>query len=107
MEIEINPEDTHSLIQDSPEDLLVVDVRETWELDRGILPGAVSLPLSRFEEATEVLPKHKHLIFYCEHGIRSLDAALWTRRFPGYEKSQSMRKGFSCWQGKIESLTGE
>jgi rhodanese-related sulfurtransferase len=49
--------------------IVIVDVREDDEFAAGHIPGAVSLPLSRFQEAN--FPDDCDIVFYCRSGYRS------------------------------------
>ena len=51
-----------------PEDVMIIDARpKRAKYDKGHIPGAVSIPDSKFDKMTEQLPKDKDalLIFYC------------------------------------------
>lgn len=50
----------------------IVDVRETGEFAAGHVPGAINVPLSRFDAA--LLPSGKPVILMCQAGGRSLRA---------------------------------
>ncbi|MBL7714009.1 MAG: rhodanese-like domain-containing protein [Bdellovibrionales bacterium] len=52
-----------------------VDVREPDETQSGYLPGAILMPLSRFEENLDRLPKDKLLLTYCRSGARAKKAS--------------------------------
>lgn len=98
--LEISPEDVGALLDGGADDLLLVDVREKYELQRGILPGAVHRPLSRFKEYGDQWPRDKRLIIYCEHGVRSLDATVWLLQTKDIQ-ARSMRGGFAEWHGPV------
>jgi hypothetical protein len=52
-----------------PKDVMIVDVRPKQpKFDNGSIPTAVNIPLSKFDEMTDKLPKDKNtlLIFFCE-----------------------------------------
>ncbi len=51
----------------------IVDVREAYEFVRGHIPGAINLPLSRFDPAA--LPRGKRVVLVCASGMRSGSAA--------------------------------
>ena len=51
-----------------PEDVMIIDARpKRAKYDKGHIPGAVSIPDSKFDKMTAQLPKDKNalLIFYC------------------------------------------
>jgi rhodanese-related sulfurtransferase len=48
---------------------LVVDVREPLEFEEGHIPGAINVPLSRFDP--EALPADKQIVLVCQAGARS------------------------------------
>jgi rhodanese-related sulfurtransferase len=43
---------------------LVVDVREPLEFEEGHIPGAINVPLSRFDP--EALPADKQIVLVCQ-----------------------------------------
>src|SRR5579871_3333020 len=49
---------------------LIVDVREPDEWEDAHIPGAVFLPLSRFDVSQIPDPGSKHLVFHCRSGRR-------------------------------------
>jgi hypothetical protein len=56
-------------VMPQPKNVLIVDVRPKQpKFDIGFIPTAVNIPLSKFDEMTDQLPKDKNdlLIFYCE-----------------------------------------
>jgi len=57
----------------------VVDVREEFELLNGVIPGAISLPLSRFMAGLEEL-KQGPVVFVCVTGTRSREAVAFVAR---------------------------
>jgi rhodanese-related sulfurtransferase len=81
----------------------LVDVREDWELARGVLPGARLMPLSHFQDFVPEFVPGREYIIYCEHGIRSLDVAAWLVDNKGIS-ARSMQGGFSVWRGKVVNV---
>lgn len=52
-----------------PKDVLIVDVRPKQpKYDNGYIPTAVNMPMSKFDQMIDQLPKNKSdlLVFYCE-----------------------------------------
>lgn len=54
---------------------VIVDVREGDEFAAGHIPGAASMPLSRFEPARVPRPQDKKLVVHCASGVRCGTAA--------------------------------
>jgi rhodanese-related sulfurtransferase len=55
--------------------LLLVDVRNDDEVARGIIPGAIHIPLAMLPVEFEALSKVENIVFYCHSGVRSAHAA--------------------------------
>lgn len=51
--------------------ILVVDVREPYEFAAGHIPGAVNMPMSRFDPARLPPPDGRSVVLMCEVGNRS------------------------------------
>lgn len=79
---------------------LVVDVREAWEVQRGIIAGAQHIPMAAIPAAAPRLPKSEPIVIYCQHGVRSL-------RVAGYLQSQgcaqvfNLSGGISAWHQDV------
>ena len=56
-------------------DLQVVDVRNPGELEHGIVPGAVSIPVGQLPTRTDELDPARPTVVYCAGGYRSSVAA--------------------------------
>jgi len=79
------------------ENKTLVDVREKFETDNGIIPGSICIPLGELEQLHKSkLDKDKRIIVYCEHGVRSLEA-VFILKSNGYEKVHSLEGGYVAW----------
>jgi len=81
---------------------VVVDVRESEELNAGKLPGALHVPRGYLESRIEgtVPDRDAHLILYCASGNRSAYAARTLREDLGYEHVASMTGGITLWKDR-------
>lgn len=70
---EIEVKDLIEMMKTQP--LLLVDVRNDDEVARGIIPGAVHIPLAMLPAQYEPLTKVENIVFYCHSGVRSAHAA--------------------------------
>jgi rhodanese-related sulfurtransferase len=55
-------------------EVVLVDVREVWELERAQISGARHIPLGELSERLEELPRERELVFVCHLGVRSMQA---------------------------------
>ncbi len=50
---------------DSGEKLLLIDVREDWDLEEnGAIPGAIHIPMAELDMRMKDIPKDVQLVFY-------------------------------------------
>ncbi len=52
-------------------DITLIDIRDPDEHARENIPGAISLPLSRLEEAKTQIPGDRQIVFHCKTGMRT------------------------------------
>lgn len=90
---EISPEELHQLLRSGNKaDTLLVDVRETWEVDCARLPSSVLLNARNQSEILARAARARHVILYCHHGVRSLYAVSYFRE-NGIPDARSLRGG--------------
>lgn len=54
---------------------LIVDVRNKDEVERGIIDGAIHIPLAILPIQFDAIAKAEDIVFYCHSGVRSAHAA--------------------------------
>jgi len=82
--------------------LVVLDVREPWELNVCSLPGAVSIPMREVPSRIGELPKDAELVIMCHHGIRSQQVALYLERM-GFDRLSNLAGGIAAWARDIDT----
>lgn len=70
---EITPEDLNEKLND----YVVIDVREPYEWQSGLIPGAMKVPMDNLPEKIGELPHEKRYAIVCNSGARSQSAALY------------------------------
>lgn len=83
--------------------ILVVDVREDAELAGGMIPGSLSMPLSRFEPERLPVDGSRRLVFSCAAGVRSLHAVARARA-AGLDVHEHFGLGFKGWLASGEPV---
>jgi rhodanese-related sulfurtransferase len=89
---ELEPAEVSALLARG--EIVLVDVREPNEVAVERIPGALSMPLSRFDPAA--LPKG-NVVLSCQGGKRSA-LALARCRDAGVEVSAQLRGGLTAWK---------
>jgi NADPH-dependent 2,4-dienoyl-CoA reductase/sulfur reductase-like enzyme/rhodanese-related sulfurtransferase len=76
-----------------PNGELLLDVRDPDELEVGILPGAVNIPLAELRDRLRELPRGRRILTYCQKGQRGYLAAC-ALHGNGFEDIANLRGGF-------------
>jgi glyoxylase-like metal-dependent hydrolase (beta-lactamase superfamily II)/rhodanese-related sulfurtransferase len=78
-------------------DLQVVDVRNPGELESGVVPGAVTIPMPRLLDRLGELDPARPTVVYCAGGYRSSIAAS-VLRARGFGRVADVQGGFAAWR---------
>ncbi len=68
------PEITARELANKLNDVLLLDVRESWERIVANIDGSISIPLGQLAERLTELPRHKQIVIHCRSGARSARA---------------------------------
>ncbi|MGH2942674.1 MAG: molybdopterin-synthase adenylyltransferase MoeB, partial [Solirubrobacteraceae bacterium] len=81
--------------------IALIDVRESEEVARGLIPGAKHVPRGHLESRIEgaVPDRSQHVVIYCASGNRSALAAKTLEEL-GYEHVESMTGGYTLWKDR-------
>jgi rhodanese-related sulfurtransferase len=99
-DIQIAPQELKQKL-DQSSDVLVVDVREPWETQLGVISGAKLVPLNTIPNNMELFSAAEEIVIYCHHGMRSLNAATWLRS-QGVDGARSLTGGIERWSTEID-----
>jgi rhodanese-related sulfurtransferase len=81
---------------DAGEAVVLLDVREPFETQGGIIPGAKMIPLGQLPARWEELKNCNEIVCYCAAGARSYGAATFLRE-KGLFNATSMEGGIAAW----------
>ena len=82
-------------------DLVVLDVREDWEVATVALDGALHIPMRQVPERAGELPKDKPVVVMCHHGGRSRQVMAWLRQ-NGFANAINLAGGIHAWAEQID-----
>lgn len=74
----------------------LIDVRDKDEFAARHIPGAINVPLTEIAPLFDDPNKAGPMIFICESGIRSLQAANFAR-IAGLSETRSLEGGMAAW----------
>lgn len=94
---EIGPSELKQM-QQSGEDFVLIDVRESEEVARGVIPGAIAIPRGVLEVRIDQVTtdKEKKMVLYCAGGSRSALAG-WMLKKMGFKNIISLAGGYGGW----------
>ena len=105
---EISADDLQEMF-DEHEDFVLVDVRETYEYEKGHIPDSVLIPRGTLEGAADPNNKHriealysareKIVVVVCDTGARSALAADTLQQM-GFEKALNLAGGIKLWEAE-------
>jgi adenylyltransferase/sulfurtransferase len=101
--IETTPQEVKRRLE-AGEKLALIDVREPGEHHLTRIDGAELIPMNTVPQRLAELDgkaDEATLVFFCHHGMRSLDVADWLRR-QGVDNCQSMSGGIDRWSIEID-----
>jgi adenylyltransferase/sulfurtransferase len=83
------------------ENLLVVDVREAFELQIAKFPDALHVPLAQVPAKLPELPTDRMLVMACHVGVRSM-RALEFLKSKGYTRVRNLKGGIDAWSREVD-----
>lgn len=87
---------------------LVLDVRETWELNTArvhplLVPfDVLHIPMTQLQQRVSELPQGRSIACLCHHGIRSQRVALFLLQ-NGFERVVNIAGGIDAWSVEADS----
>ena len=100
---EVDPSDVRAAMSDANGNgaIALIDVRESEEVARGLIPGATHVPRGYLESRIDgaVPDRSRPVVLYCASGNRSALAARTLEEL-GYENVESMTGGYTLWKDR-------
>lgn len=91
---DISAEELAAMLAAQP--LLLVDVRNNDEVARGVIQGAIHIPLAMLPIQYDALNKVESIVFYCHSGVRSAHAAAFASS-KGCKHVHNLSGGVLAW----------
>lgn len=78
------------------EQILLIDVRTEGEVARGIIAGAIHIPLHLLPLRATEIPQDRPVVIYCNSGARSAQACAFMAA-KGFENMHNLAGGILAW----------
>ncbi len=98
------PEQTPRQIKarlDAGEPLLLLDVREPFELQLSRVDGALNIPMSQMAERWSEIPRDRPVVVFCHTGVRSANL-IDALREVGYTNLINLVGGIDAWSREVD-----
>jgi rhodanese-related sulfurtransferase len=79
--------------------LVLVDVRTDREVERGLIPGALHIPLHLLPARMQEIGRGCPVVVYCQSGMRSAQASIFLTD-NGWDQVYNLVGGFSGWAAR-------
>ena len=99
--LEISVTEAKRLLDQSPCGVLIIDVREPYEVEIARVHGAEFIPMGQIPARAHSLPSDEHLLILCHHGGRSLRVTQYLRA-QGYSAVSNIAGGIEAWAEQID-----
>jgi rhodanese-related sulfurtransferase len=97
---EISPQELQSQLA-SGADVVILDVREPWELALCAVPGAIAIPMNEVPQRLAELDRNRPIAVMCHHGARSLRVAHFLAQ-QGFPAVSNLSGGIDAWREQID-----
>lgn len=80
---------------------LLLDVRESWELDISRLDGAVHIPMGQVPDRLDEIPRDREVVVLCRSGGRSAQVCRFLQQ-QGYAQVRNLAGGILAWGEQVD-----
>ena len=89
----LDPDGLQELLRGSP---VLLDLRTDREVERGLIPGALHIPLNMLPARLQEIGQGCLVVIYCQSGVRSAQASNFLAD-NGWGQVYNLAGGFSAW----------
>ena len=81
---------------------LCLDVRTMGEYETASIGNTQNIPMHEIADRIEELPRDRHIVVICHHGIRSMRVALYLRH-SGFTVVSNLAGGIDAWSTDVDA----
>ncbi|HEY1197634.1 MAG TPA: rhodanese-like domain-containing protein [Thermoplasmata archaeon] len=101
MVLDIEATEVARKLRTTPERILLLDVRESFERQLGVILPSVHIPMNEIPSRIDELPRDRELIVYCHTGLRSMMVAGYLEGL-GFRAVANLAGGIDAWSVKVD-----
>lgn len=99
--VQLDASQVADALADGTEAVVLLDVREEWEVNLCAIAGSRHIPMNEVPERVDELPREGALVVVCHHGMRSMQVAQWLRA-QGFDNAINLDGGIDQWARLVE-----
>ncbi len=84
--------------------VLILDVREPFEIALAPFPGATHIPMGDIPSRLSELDPDRETVVVCHHGVRSAQVAMYLAQM-GFERVLNLAGGIDAWSEDADPST--
>lgn len=97
----MTPEQVAKRLQEDPDALILLDVREPEEREVAAIEPSMHIPMGEVLERLDELPRDRLLVVYCHVGGRSEMIATFLET-EGFEQVANLTGGIDAWSAEVD-----
>jgi len=101
MVTELPPEAVADRIQEDPDRVVLLDVREPFERSLATIEPSVHIPMQEVPGRLDELPQDRELVVYCHTGLRSAMVAAFLES-RGFARVVNLSGGIDAWSLRVD-----
>ncbi len=99
--LEIPVEQAHELLETRGDRVMLLDVREPYELEICRIEGSQHIPMRQLPARIDDLPRERHLLVLCHTGVRSRYVTEHLRAH-GFPAVSNVQGGIAAWAERVD-----
>jgi len=88
-------------LQERPESMILLDVREAFEREVASIDPSLHIPMGDVPSRLEEIPRDRQVVVYCHSGARSMVVAGFLHE-QGFERVANLSGGIDAWSVRVD-----
>jgi sulfur-carrier protein adenylyltransferase/sulfurtransferase len=97
----ISASELAELLKRSPDQVLLLDVREPDEREAARIEPSLHIPMGEVSQRIGEIPKDRRLVVYCHHGTRSMMVGVYLAG-QGFANVENLSGGIDGWSKDVD-----